>query len=244
MFFTKTKRYKKAIAAAPGPAPWYLNQSASDLSSPDRSFHWEKHPKAGPTSLRDSNNNVFALVSTSTYVWRFSKTHFIVWFTDAPTDSEQRLLGTVHFQLYAVSQLGPLTGVDLNESKASHFVASAKPLAEHQLPRNLSAGITSVNFPPPFAQCPEFFVLVSDPGWDSAKLNLWTISPSAQSIAVVSQDWFNHGSFDFGYQWVTRIARESVSRDIVGDGIRISPFLLTPDAANFIKWLGDKPING
>lgn len=244
MFFTKKRRYQETIEAAPGPAPWYLNQPASDLSSPGRPLRWERHPKGGPASLKDSNNNVFALVSIYTYVWSFSKTHFIVWFADSPRNPEQLLVGKVHFQLYALSQLAPLTSVDGSESEASHFVASSKPLAEYQLPRNLPADTTSVNFPALFAQCPELFVLVSDPGWNSAKLNLWTINPSAQSIAVASQDWFTNGSYDFGYQWVTRMAREPVSRDIVGDGIRISSFLLTPDANTFAKWLEDRPING
>jgi hypothetical protein len=168
----------------------------------------------------------------------------MVWFADTPGKPEQLLPGKVHFQIYALSQLAPLTSVNVSEPKASRFVASSKPLAEYQLPRNLPADTTSVNFPASFAECPELFVLVSDPGWDSPKLNLWTIDPSAQRIAVASQDWFNNGSYDFGYQWVTRIAREPISRDIVGDGIRISSFLLTPDASTFEKWLEDRPING
>ena len=37
---------------------------------------------------------------------------------------------------------------------------------------------------------------------------------------------FNRGDFDFGYQWITRVARDPKSRHIVGDGIRITPFRL------------------
>jgi len=43
---------------------------------------------------------------------------------------------------------------------------------------------------------------------------------------VYPQDWFNHGNFDFGYQWLTRIARDTETGEITGDGIRIELFAL------------------
>jgi hypothetical protein len=243
-FFSRKSPYAKIIASAPGPAPWYLGQPASDLSSFGSSLTWERDAKAGPTLLEDSSGRVRAAVSIYTYVWRFSKTHFIVWFANPSSVNDHSLPGDVRFQLYAISQLNPLATVEKTQIEASHFMAASLPLAEFTLPRNLAFGKTSTSFPAPFNQCPEFFVLVSEPSWDSPKLNLWSINPSSQRIAVAAQDWFTKGAYDFGYQWITRVVRDPDSRDIVGDGIRLGKFLLTPDGTSFKRWLDDPPING
>jgi hypothetical protein len=43
---------------------------------------------------------------------------------------------------------------------------------------------------------------------------------------VPPQDWFNSGDFDFGYQWITKVVRDSNSGKIVGTGIRLKNFIL------------------
>jgi hypothetical protein len=40
------------------------------------------------------------------------------------------------------------------------------------------------------------------------------------------QQWWNKSDADFGYQWISRVARDALSGLIVGDGVRIDPFVL------------------
>ena len=75
---------------------------------------------------------------------------------------------------------------------------------------------------------------------DAMSLRLWIVRPRDGTIDVVPQDWFNHGDYDFGYQWVTRVAREPGGR-IVGEGIRIGPFVLNESGRRVAEWLSTNP---
>jgi hypothetical protein len=227
-----------AIKRSPGPAPWYLSQPASDLSSPARRLTWERDSKAGPSLLKDDRSRIYAAVAMYTYVSRISLTQFLVWRVDAP--EPETSLGMACIDLYDIDMLSPLTSLmDPLAMKADRicFIARTTPRASVRIPRNLPIGDTPFSFPPEFHTCDPFFVLVSDPGRDKARIHLWTVDPRAESIRVVSQTWFADGPYDFGYQWITRITREPASGVIVGDGIRIKGFVLNSDGTEFVRWL-------
>jgi len=57
-------------------------------------------------------------------------------------------------------------------------------------------------------------------------LALLVAHPRTSSYRLYSQDWFNSLDLDFGYQWVTRVARHPETGRVHGDGIRIHPFVL------------------
>lgn len=57
---------------------------------------------------------------------------------------------------------------------------------------------------------------------------------------MIPQDWFNHGDYDFGYQWVTLVAREPGDR-IVGEEIRIGAFVLDETGRRVSEWLSVNP---
>ena len=48
-------------------------------------------------------------------------------------------------------------------------------------------------------------------------------------VEVLPQKWFTGDAFDLGYQWITRVVRDSRTGRLVGDGIRISDFVLAAD---------------
>ncbi|HEV2645572.1 MAG TPA: hypothetical protein VGU46_04320 [Acidobacteriaceae bacterium] len=229
------EHYLAVLAGASGPAPWYLQQVASDLSTPEAKFIWKKASNDGLTELVDSNRRPYAIAPMSSYVRRISATRFVVWFKSGSQET-----GNLHFQLYEVSSLTPLTDEQgrMGRLTKSPFVAAAPPLGQHSIPRNQPVGSGITAFPSEFADCPELFVLVSNGNtWDSVGLNLWISDPSRQQISVTSQDWFTRGPYDFGYQWITRIARSPETGNLVGDGIRINPFVLNEDGTEFLAWL-------
>ena len=59
-------------------------------------------------------------------------------------------------------------------------------------------------------------------------------------VEVIPQDWFNTGNYDFGYQWISRVARCS-DGSIVGDGIRLGRFELDETNRRIKKWLIQDP---
>ncbi len=54
----------------------------------------------------------------------------------------------------------------------------------------------------------------------------WIVDAKRNLVSVFPQDWWNRADLDFGYQWVTRVARDPKTGKIVGEGIRIQPFVL------------------
>lgn len=61
------------------------------------------------------------------------------------------------------------------------------------------------------------------PGGDTA---LMVVEPRSDSYALHAQAWFNKPSTDFGYQWLTRVARQRLTGRVMGDGIRVGRFVL------------------
>ena len=61
------------------------------------------------------------------------------------------------------------------------------------------------------------------------------------TVEVIPQDWFNNGQYDFGYQWITRVGRDSKTKRIFGEGIRLGFFRLDETGRNIEKWLRNDP---
>jgi hypothetical protein len=59
-------------------------------------------------------------------------------------------------------------------------------------------------------------------------------------VEVLPQDWFNQGNYDFGYQWIIRVARRT-DGTIVGDGIRLGSFELDETNRRVKNWVTRDP---
>lgn len=62
------------------------------------------------------------------------------------------------------------------------------------------------------------------------------MKPSENMIEVLPMDWWNHGDYDYGYEWASKIARDPKTGNVVGEGVRILPFLLDK-SGNFLGWM-------
>lgn len=105
--------------------------------------------------------------------------------------------------------------------------------------RRLVAGARQpLLFPEPLRHLPELLILCassgirSEPGADRGNLALLVASPRDGAFEVFPQDWFNDGGFDYGCEWVTRVARDPRTGRIHGEGIRIEPFVLDDTLRN------------
>jgi hypothetical protein len=96
-------------------------------------------------------------------------------------------------------------------------------VAETRVSAALPAGSYNHVFPDVMREAAELLVLAA-PELD--QLALYVVSVANGRIEVYPQDWFNRANLDYGYQWVTRVAREPATGRIVGEGFRIEPFVL------------------
>jgi hypothetical protein len=54
---------------------------------------------------------------------------------------------------------------------------------------------------------------------------MW-VNAADDTIEVYPQDWFNQANLNYSSQWVTRVATEPATGRILGEGVRIQPFVL------------------
>jgi len=70
------------------------------------------------------------------------------------------------------------------------------------------------------------------PPVDRSNLALLVAHPREGTYELFPQDWFNSARLDYGYQGVTRVARDPRTGRIHGEGTRISPFVLDDTLQN------------
>jgi len=107
---------------------------------------------------------------------------------------------------------------------------------------NMEEGIYPISAPQPFLELPEVLVLAdygSEAGnhFDKLFRAIFAFDFKGGQVTVFPQRWFNEGSYDFGYQWITRVQREPASGRIVGEGIRLGNFRLDRSATQVEEWL-------
>jgi len=83
-------------------------------------------------------------------------------------------------------------------------------------------------FPEPLRSVEELPILCRSSGIREEGPNsaLLVARPRQSAYRLYPQDWFNAGAFDYGYQWVTRVARNPRTGRVHGEGFRIAPFVL------------------
>jgi hypothetical protein len=109
---------------------------------------------------------------------------------------------------------------------------------------NLNTGVTgediTAEFPKELQALEELLILCSSPAVSrpegmSVGLALLVARPRQGSYRIYPQDWFNFADLDFGYQWVTRVARDLRTGRVFGEGFRIAPFELDDTLCNVVK---------
>ncbi|MGA9673149.1 MAG: hypothetical protein WBQ94_28375 [Terracidiphilus sp.] len=106
----------------------------------------------------------------------------------------------------------------------------------------LNTGVTGENisavFPKELESIDELLILCNSSAISArddginANLALLVAKPKQSSYQLFPQDWFNSSDLDFGYQWVTRVARDIQTGRVRGEGFRIDPFELDDTLRN------------
>jgi len=134
----------------------------------------------------------------------------------------------------------------------THRVVHTAPLAEFTCFSTLQPGKHDLNeVPPLFADVGEILVLADycpdgkpSNNFDHMCRAIFAFGFSENEVEVVPQDWFNNGAYDFGYQWITRVARDPETRRILGEGIRLGFFRLDATFRSVEEWLVNDPFYG
>jgi hypothetical protein len=231
----------------PGPSPWSLRKGVF-LKIQQDSFSWkfdESSELSGISRLINSFGKSVLILDFSCYVQQV-RDHFVLIWHEHTVDKRDAGNNSIEFYLLDLSQLeefedGVKSAEEFRKRKIAIGFKDRGLIAEYHTPI-LSPGHHAIEeSPSEFADLGEILVL-ADFVDDERKSNFYDTMCRAiycfdfcnRGVEVFPQDWFNNGSFDFGYQWITQVARRRDGR-LCGNGIRISPFLLDDTNRNLAK---------
>ncbi len=234
----------------PGPSPWYLYRRA--IRTPIGVFRWnaiQGNPIAvGVSFLTNPAGKAILFLDFQCYTKPLPDNRLLVWHNrEGQADSDP--FSTVEFQLLDLCALAPAK----DRFRAAEELRSAResvsyrgvPVARMSYATYLSPGTHSLEeVPTDFASLGEILVLANHAPREQTtnvpsppSLAILAFDFNAKSVTVMPQDWYNRGSYDFGYEWVTRVARHPGTGHIFGEGIRLGFFRLDESGTNIDEWL-------
>jgi hypothetical protein len=242
---TSISNSENFFEGVPGPTPWYSKPG----DSPVDGFHWEqereKSPSGGLTFLVGSEG-VVAVLNFYNYVMTLDSSTLLIW--NQGIERESQGTAPVHLVVIRPTLLTSF-GADLETAvsrmgragpEARLAFAEPQPISMY-LNTDVAGEDISAVFPRELQAMDELLILCDSsaipPRADGihANLALLVAKPKESSYRLYPQDWFNSADFDFGYQWITRVARDPQTGRVRGEGIRIAPFQLDDTLRNIVK---------
>jgi hypothetical protein len=240
------------LATVPGPSPWYLQRPGTGVRSTRGALRWhsagDDAPSAGKSLLIAPGGEVLAVADFQCYVRQLSERRLLVWHAEEE-GSGLLIRRHIRFRLVDVERLRPLgdpVAAIKQLGSGTRFVVADGELATAAISTALADGAHELSLPKEMTEVGELLVLAHSTAdgrrenhYDEMHLRLWILDASRRTLEIIPQDWFNDGSYDFGYQWVTRVARMPGIDDIVGEGIRLGVFRLDASKRRVSEWLAE-----
>ncbi len=230
----------QVLRMAVGPSPWaFANRSikVAGVSYRFREFAPGDKKLSGLISIQDSKGRVLLILDFYCYARILEDGTTLLW----------RESGNIIFDCFLLSSLQPIadpfaTAVSMREKKLGW---APLPASQHwEISPHLQAGSQfPLGIPHDWSHFEETLVLANHAdsnGFDRMARAILVFDWLKRQVEVFPQDWFNNGSYDFGYQWITRVARRSDGK-IVGDGIRLGSFELDASNRQIEKWTAQNP---
>jgi len=219
----------RTLDNAPGPLPWYGRTAGNRLYSRDLELEWTYSTEINQSLLVKRTDNaqfsvnvpVFGVAKAYTYVKALSGDRFALWWQERSGSS----MGAIQLRVYDSNVLQQIHDWRSGPLVASENLIGAREIAAFSVPSVLDDGLNRVSLPPQFSHNTETHILVNRAA-AGIDVCIFSIDTNSQTIFVMPQHWWNKSDVDFAYQWITRVAREPLSGLIVGDGIRVDPFVL------------------
>jgi hypothetical protein len=190
--------------------------------------------------LVDPDGNARLVIGVYTHVRSLGSGRLLIWYESSARTAEAESPSTVTFAVVELDRLDVISDIargmkSVRERRLPVAIAATSGAAQRAI---LSIPVQSLSRSLPVSllagmqESGELLFFVHTEG-----TRLWALSPADGRLEVATQEWFNRGDYDRGYQWPTRAARDPDTGRIVGDGIRIGTFLLNKSGTNVARWL-------
>lgn len=222
----------------------------TDSIVPITGFHWKpadqtSREAGGKTLLINSSSEVVGVFDYYNYVVLLDPCTLLVWNQKrrSPVD---RPSSPVELFIVGLGSLEPIReDIDalmkrLNDEE-SFFVLGGYPSTQLSLSTTDVMTECHANFPESIAtSLDELLIICHSSALRGASelgdVALLVAAPGRATFNLYPQDWFNDSKPDFGYEWITRVARNPLTNHIEGEGFRINPFVLDDSLCQLGGW--------
>ncbi len=222
-----------------GPTPWHLPKFPNGEST-DGKRTWKnlelKRGEEFRVGLINERNEFLVLIGFYWYACALTSDLWLLWRQykreSVPPDEPAE----VQFRLLDLESASPIEDVESALDASNHLNRAGiwhrgKTLAEQNYLAAFPPGTTRISVPPRLLEAGNVLVLAdigSSAGYPAeVHIAILDFDLRHQIVSSYPQDWFNKGSLDFGYQWISRVWRDD-KRRICGEGVRIGEFRLDP----------------
>ncbi len=225
-----------------GPSPWAWNNRSHIMGGKRYRFREldQTGNLAGITTIIDESDCIIMLLDFQCYARFLDNGRVLLWWEEGEKDAKQITFTDFKF-CDLISIADPVEAARQMRGNKSR-VFGTDPSKLKSFACFLDEGEHPIDSPSDWAEFEETLVLADHApggnGYDIMHRAIFAFNWIGKKITVIPQDWFNNGKYDFGYQWVTRVARRE-SGVITGEGVRLGFFELDDTGRNIKKWLSE-----
>jgi hypothetical protein len=225
-----------------GPSPWYWNTFPGFTSRSGQRFVWTYQGHEGPigylVTLGLAQEPTKLRLALNTYCRPFlvPPNYVGIW---CPEGRNLRLVCFDPDQLKAFD-LAEIAG--WFKPSSDRIYATSAPVADFEVPLNLSPGTHKIQVPLEFATVDELIAPTSYKAQsnDDPAFALFVFYLQAGLVEVLPQRWFTAAQYTVGPQWISRAARDAESHRIFGECFGAGTFLLEEDGCRLAEWVEKK----
>jgi hypothetical protein len=237
-------RLRRILDEAPGPTNLDRTKYRMVRGPKGTKLHWTSYPDTGwEKLLRDVvplMGPALLRMGLHCYALTVADDRLLIWrqIRMAPPSAVLRV------SLFDTTALEPIGRLPRSRP-GDPVIHKAGLLGEIDLPGNWERGLQTVPFPEPMHKISDFLLLGHvicgwSPGLSKAAMKarrmtvIYVARPARSEVEVLPLDWAS--PVEGRLHWIARVARDSITGKIIGDGAGVRPFLLD-DRGGFLGWI-------
>jgi hypothetical protein len=125
------------------------------------------------------------------------------------------------------------------KQSSERIYAATEPLADFEIPLNLSPGTHQIQVPVELRCVDELLIPTSYKAMssDDPAFAIFDCYMPAGLVEVLPQKWFTAAQYQVGQQWITRALRDPDSHRIIGECFGAGSFMLREDGCALERWI-------
>lgn len=220
-----------------GPTPWHLPKFPNSEYTDGKRTWKNAELKSGQefrVGLINEHEEFLVLVGFYWYASALTPDLWLLWRQYKPESVSHEEPAEVQFRLLDLRALSPIKDVESALAASDHrsragVCHNGNAAAQQNYLAAFAPGITTISTASEFIEAGNVLVIAdigSSAGYDTeVHIAILDFDLRKQVVSSYPQDWFNKGSLDFGYQWISRVWRDEKGR-LCGEGVRIGEFRL------------------